>query len=64
MASMAHVGLYRSVFHMAVKNNVEEHVQDAAVWIWAQRLPTDVVFTVARPRYLARVMSKASPFVR
>eukprot|EP00959_Pyramimonas_sp_CCMP1952_P302928 6338254-Pyramimonas_sp.AAC.1 len=45
MVSMAHVGLYRSAFHMVVKNNVEEHVKDAAVWIRTQRLPTDVVFT-------------------
>eukprot|EP00959_Pyramimonas_sp_CCMP1952_P245354 5128015-Pyramimonas_sp.AAC.1 len=49
---------------MAVKNNVEDHVQEAAVWLRAQRLPTDVVLTVARLRYLARMMGKAPPVVR
>eukprot|EP00959_Pyramimonas_sp_CCMP1952_P231713 4843022-Pyramimonas_sp.AAC.1 len=59
-----HASIYRTALNRPRINNEQEHMMTAQVLLDTEMLPLRIIQTVARPRYLRRMIHFAPPLIR
>eukprot|EP00959_Pyramimonas_sp_CCMP1952_P028723 602523-Pyramimonas_sp.AAC.1 len=58
------MAVYRAALNLSGTNNANDHALSAQVFFDTQRFPQAIVMTIARLRYLARMLTHAPPLIR